>query len=298
MRLFRPCGAWSTPVIEEERRPVPCALCGGTGKAGDTGFRPSLRCAGPSGIGVFFYVRCARCGLVQINPQPVASSVRGRYGGDYLRYELDNEENFLRLQILGLADAGFAEIERELFAAGTPSVLDVGCATGAMLARLRGRGWRTCGSDISPAAAYAREKRGLDVRSEAVEDCRFPDAAFDVVLASHLIEHLNAPRLFLRELRRILKPGGRVILTTPNIAGFQARLFAGRWRCAIFDHLYLFSARTLKAMLRAEGFTVTRVRTWGGLAAGTAPALLKRAADRLAKAFGFGDVVLVVGERE
>ena len=279
---MRSCKTWSTPVIEEERRYIPCALCGG-GR-----FVPYLSCEG------FSYVKCAKCDLVQMNPQPVAENVKSRYGDDYLSYEIENEESFLTLQKLGLADAGFYRIERELMEnKGSPKVLDVGCATGTLLAFLKGRNWQVTGAEISPSAEYAREKRGLDVRSMSVEDCRFPDGFFDVVLASHLIEHLNSPKAFVREVGRILCPGGYFMLTTPNIGGFQSRLFGSRWRGAIFDHLYLFSVRTLKAMLAAEGFAVEGVYTWGGLAVGTVPRTVKRFADKAVKLFGTGDVMLI-----
>ncbi|MDR2134969.1 MAG: class I SAM-dependent methyltransferase [Treponema sp.] len=283
---------WSTPVRAEESRIIPCALCGG----GD--FRPAMNCEG------FSYVRCAGCGLVQMNPQPEAAEVARRYredhGGDYLSYELANEEAFLNLQRLALKDARFDGFERELMAAaesgraaGTPRILDVGCATGALLLRLRERGWDTTGIEISPSAEYARRERGLDVRSLPLEENRFPGASFDAALASHLIEHLNAPAAFVREVHRLLRPGGRFFVTTPNIAGLQAEMFGGRWRSAIFDHLYLFSVKTLAALLGAAGFSVERVCTWGGLAAGIAPAPLKRVADGLARRFGFGDVMLM-----
>lgn len=86
------------------------------------------------------------------------------------------------------------------------------------------------------------------------------------------------------------------LITTPNINGLQARLFGSRWRSAIADHLTLFTKRTLARMLRQTGFRVVRIVTWGGLAVGTAPPLLKRAADRLAKRWGFGDVMLLQAE--
>ncbi|MCL2557805.1 MAG: class I SAM-dependent methyltransferase, partial [Treponema sp.] len=72
-----------------------------------------------------------------------------------------------------------------------------------------------------------------------------------------------------------------------------ARLFADKWRGAIFDHLYLFSKATLKALLRSAGFRIEGLRTWGGLAAGSCPPWLKRLADRAAKRLGAGDVMLV-----
>jgi SAM-dependent methyltransferase len=240
---------------------------------------------------------------VQINPQPEKTEVRRRYregsGAAYLSYELANEARFLWLQELALQDAGFGEIETALKQGGAarPRVLDAGCATGALLEKLRDRGWACAGVEVSPAAEYARRERGLDVRQASLEEARFPAASFDLVLASHLIEHLNDPAAFVREVHRVLAPGGYFLVTTPNIAGFQARLFRGRWRSAIFDHLYLFSVKTLSALLRQSDFAVERVNAWGGLAEGTAPAPVKRLADRAAKRFGFGDVMILRGRR-
>jgi 2-polyprenyl-3-methyl-5-hydroxy-6-metoxy-1,4-benzoquinol methylase len=280
---------WSTPVhTENSGNRLPCALCG------SVVFKPALTCEG------FSYVRCAECGLVQMNPRPLRVTDRytKTYGDDYLAYEIENEKSFLRLQELALSDAGFWELEKEWMkgrATGSPAprVLDVGCATGTLLEELRGRGWDTYGAEISPAAEYARKKRSLDVKSLTLEECRFPGAHFTAILASHLIEHLGDPPAFVREVQRILAPGGRVFITTPNIDGFQARITGGRWRSAIFDHLYLFSVKTLSALLEKEHFKIERIATWGGLAAGMAPLPLKRLADKAAKRFGFGDVMLI-----
>jgi SAM-dependent methyltransferase len=238
---------------------------------------------------------------VQINPQPQKTAVASRYqeghGEDYLRYELANEAAFLRLQELALEDAGFPALERELLAKGGPALLDAGCAAGALLLKLRDRGWNVTGVEISPAAEYARRERGLDVKSLPLEENHFPPRSFDVVLASHLIEHLNDPAGFVREVYRILKEGGSFFVTTPNISGFQARLFRSRWRSAIFDHLYLFSTKTLSRLLRASGFRVEKIVTWGGLAAGSAPGPVKTLADKMAKRFGFGDVMMIQGRK-
>jgi len=278
---------WSTPVTEEERRPIPCVLCGG-GQ-----FKPFL-----SGEG-FSYVKCVVCDLVQINPQPAAADVQRRYsqlyGNEYCVYELKNETAFLDLQKRALADAAFDRVEREIKErrGGKISVLDVGCATGAMLAFLRERGWQTTGVEISPSAEYARKERGLDVRSQSLENCHFPSESFDLALASHLVEHLNDPAAFFREAWRVLRRGAYLMVTTPNINGFQARLLGSRWRSAIFDHLYLFSTHTIKAMLKAQGFTIEGIYTWGGLAVGLAPTPIKTIADRAAKILGLGDVMLV-----
>ena len=279
---------WSTPVIAEEKKSVPCAICG------SSKFKPSLQCEG------FSYIRCVKCGLVQMNPQPLQDEIRRRYGEgsgqDYLAYELTNEKAFLDLELLALKDAGFEKLEKELMANSKAGarVLDVGCATGSLLAFLRQRGWETKGVEISETQAeYGKRERKLDVRKEPLEDIHFSDCYFNVVIASHLIEHLNNPASFVAEVYRILADGGHFFVTTPNIAGFQARLFKGRWRSAIFDHLYLFSVKTLTRLLKEKGFAIEKTAVWGGLAKGSAPDKIKSLFDKAAKRFGFGDVMII-----
>jgi SAM-dependent methyltransferase len=307
--LKAPQKTWSTPVVPEEKQSIPCTLCD------SVFFKPFLFCEG------FSYVRCVSCGLAQMNPQPLEAEIKRRYsqhcGKDYLAYELANEEAFFKLQLLALEDADFGEFEWELLSgrkkhipktispgeerqaqSAKPRILDIGCATGNMLAFMRERGWETVGVELSgPQAEYSIEKKALDVRSLPLEENQFPEAFFNAVLASHLIEHLNNPAALVREVHRILAPQGRFFVTTPNIAGFQARLFGSRWRSAIFDHLYLFSVKTLSRLLEKKGFIIEKSSTWGGLASGTAPAPLKRLLDKAAKRFDFGDVMIIRARR-
>ena len=278
---------WSTPVASEEKRPVPCTLCG------SLSFKPSLLCES------FSYVRCTVCGLVQMNPQPLETEIIRRYGEssgkEYLSYQLQNEKAFLDLQLLALEDAGFDALEKELLPNRDAPLrlVDIGCAIGSLLAALRERGWETVGVEISgPQAEYAKLKKNLDIRNLPLKENNFSASSFNVVLASHLIEHVNDPAALAAEVHRILVPGGYFFVTTPNIAGFQARLFKSRWRSAIFDHLYLFSERTLTRLLEEKGFVIEKIATWGGLAEGTAPAPVKRLFDKAAKRFGLGDVMI------
>ena len=125
-----------------------------------------------------------------------------------------------------------------------------------------------------------------------LEEASFPDGCFDVVHFSHVIEHVPEPKAMLFEVRRVLKDDGHVIVTTPNVGGWHTR-FAGRnWRSAIPDHIHLFSIRTLRALLEITGFRVIRQVSWGGIPVGKRPAFLKKPADRLAKLFNGGDVML------
>ncbi|GMO29332.1 MAG: class I SAM-dependent methyltransferase [Termitinemataceae bacterium] len=274
---------WSTEYKNEERILRPCDLCGGVY------FKKHFFCEG------WEYIKCTKCGLVQVNPQPIEPQVHQRYDKSYLDYELANEKAFLDLALKSLDDAGIDDIKKIVTddpALGA-SVLDIGCATGALLEHLRDASWEVKGIEISkPEAEYACNTRGLDVSYLPLQEKKFPSESFSVVIASHLIEHLNSPAAFVKEVLRILKPGGFFIVITPNIDSFQAKLFGAQWRSAIFDHLFLFSKRTLCALLK-EFFIIEKISTWGGLAAGYAPRPIKNIFDKAAKHFDFGDVMLV-----
>lgn len=262
---------------------IPCAVCGAREPA------HHFSCDG------FGFSRCRRCGLVYQNPQPVFDDLQRRYDEEYFSYETENEEKFLELMLLGLRDIRFDLIEARM---PFRRFLDVGCATGLLIERLGSLGWETEGVELCAASAeYGRTRRGLSIHTGTLDGVRFPDARFSCVHASHLIEHLNDPAAFLHEVNRVLAPGGFLILVTPNIAGLQARMFGAEWRSAIADHLYLFSPRTLGRLLENAAFEVLRVRTWGGIATGLAPAWIKRPVDRLAKRLGFGDVMILLARK-
>ncbi len=243
-------------------------------------------------VGDFSFSRCSSCGLVYQYPRPKQSELVQRYDEDYFTYELENEEAFFGLMKLALKDVGFhSEIEAK---EGTGRFLDVGCATGMLLAELKERGWEEQGVEVcTPSAEYGMKERGVRIFAGILEEAAFPAETFRVVHASHLIEHLGDPAAFLREVYRILLPGGNLIVTTPNVAGFQARVLKARWRSAIADHMYLFSLPLLKRLLKQSGFFVERWKTWGGIASGLAPAPIKFCLDRIAKTAGFGDVMVI-----
>jgi SAM-dependent methyltransferase len=275
----------------EHLRRVPCALCGGST------FARLWEC------GDFRFVRCRGCGLIQQNPQSEPTEVASRYDESYLHYEEQNQFAFRDLELLALGDVGLATAAEPLFARAReegrkPRVLDAGCATGALLDALRDLGWEPQGVEISVAqAGYGEARFGLPICAGTLESATFPVASFDLVHASHLIEHLGDPAAFLDEAARVLATGGLLALTTPNADGLQARLFGPRWRSAIYDHLYLFSLRTLLSLLEPRPFAILAFVTWGGWARGLRPAFVKRPLDHLAKRLGFGDVVAILARR-
>jgi 2-polyprenyl-3-methyl-5-hydroxy-6-metoxy-1,4-benzoquinol methylase len=270
---------YSSPLGKERQETVACPGCG------DSRAERFLACDG------FAFVRCRNCRLVYQNPRPVFDDLRRRYGDQYFSYELSNERTFFGLMQLGLRDIGFAELTASL--PGPRRFLDIGCATGMLAESMKAAGWDASGVDLCrESAEYGMAHRGITIFVGTLEEAAFSAESFSAIHFSHLIEHVPDPRGFLREVRRILRPDGYAVITTPNVDGFQARLFGTRWRSAIADHLTLFSKRTMARMIRETGFEIRQTVTWGGLAKGTAPSLIKTPVDFLAKRLGFGDVVL------
>lgn len=271
---------FSTVPGKERSRLIPCPLCGSI----DLEPRYSIEEAE--------YMSCRGCGLVFQNPMPLSEELLGRYADEYFDYEIENEANFFSLMLQTLSDVDFEEIER--VTREPKRFLDVGCATGMLIEYVKGRGWDEKGIEVcSPAAEYGRRERKVDIINTSLEEARFPAEYFSVVHFSHLIEHIPNPVRFMDEVVKITAPGGRCIVTTPNIRGFQSRLMGSKWRSAIPDHVVLYSKKTLRRLLEEAGLRVEKTKTWGGLAAGLAPPGVKRIADRAAKLIGAGDVMVM-----
>jgi len=221
---------FSTSPGPERLREIPCPVCG------------SFRRALYRDCGAFAFRRCRDCGHVYQNPQPLFEDLRARYRDEYFSYEMANEEAFFRLMLLGFEDIGFPSWEEGPKSAG--AFLDIGCATGRLLAHFRNRGWRVQGVEIcGPAARFGIEKRGLPIFIGPLEESEFPDSSFSLIHFSHLIEHVPDPGGLLARVHRLLVPGGSAVIVTPNRDGLQARLLRERWRSCIADHLNLFDRR-------------------------------------------------------
>ncbi len=142
-------------------------------------------------------------------------------------------------------------------------VLDVGCGGGAFLARARALGWRVLGVEPDPAAVrVARETRGLDVRAGTLEAQRLPADRFDAVTSSHVIEHVHDPLGFLQECARVAKPGGQIVVVTPNTGSLGRRRLGTRWLGLDPPrHLHLFSRATLRRLAERAGLRVEELRS-------------------------------------
>jgi 2-polyprenyl-3-methyl-5-hydroxy-6-metoxy-1,4-benzoquinol methylase len=141
-------------------------------------------------------------------------------------------------------------------------VLDIGCGSGWLTAFLGSLGWEATGIDADPESVKAACSRGLDVRLGTLEAQGFPADYFDAVVMSHVIEHIHGPLEQLRECHRVLKKGGVLSLTTPNIAGWGHKRFRQYWRgLEPPRHLYIFSPKSLETLAISAGFSIQSLTT-------------------------------------
>ncbi len=146
----------------------------------------------------------------------------------------------------------------------TNLLLDVGFGSGGLLREAQRHGWDVHGVEVSTAAVERARGFGVKAHCGELESAAYSDGVFDVVVISELLEHLPDPFSLLRELHRILRPGGMCLATTPNGRGLSGRFLGARWIVAASDeHLHLFSAAALRKLFAGAGFSVITLKSSG-----------------------------------
>lgn len=200
--------------------------------------------------------RCQKCGLVQINPQPKREEIKSLYGPKYFQ----DFYPYIKAQ----------EIHRSYFRRKVNQIkkmipqgvlLDIGCATGVFLKEAKRAGFKVRGLDISRFAVNYCKERGLDVDLGTLGEICYKERSFDIVSMFQLIEHTPEPLSFLKEVFWILKPGGLVVLTTPNYDCFTRKLMGKLWfGYRHREHLFFFEKKTLVALFKRAGFKKVKIK--------------------------------------
>lgn len=252
-------------------------------------------CGGSDGLAVLTageeqaLLRCRACALVYTWP-PLAAGARDVYPADYyahrrvvwrpgplaaLRgvvlhryygYPLPGAMRWPRglVRLLGAVLAPVRGAWRTIppyTASGR--LLDVGCGSGAYLARVHALGWTVCGVEPDAGAcAIAREVFPADVHCGTLDDAPWPPQSFDVITLWHSLEHVAQPLPVLRAAHALLKHGGLLMLEAPNWNSAQRRVFGRRWfHLDLPRHRLHFTARTLERYLDEAEFVNIRMGT-------------------------------------
>lgn len=220
--------------------------------------------------GMFIVKKCRTCGLVFVDPIPSQQKLKKHYPNkNYYSYQEGGEKGFfycLRSYLVKhyynktLFSRIFSGLVQNVPAMpkGTEGkILDVGCGTGDTIELLKQLGWDVYGLEIDKKAVLIAKKRGLhNVKHGTVKDMSsYPNNHFDVIRLYHVIEHLSDPNLCLRLIYKKLKPGGEIIMGTPNVESLASNLFKKFWyNLDTPRHLFVFSPKTLAVITEREGF--------------------------------------------
>lgn len=234
--------------------------------------------------GVFSVWKCETCGISFLHPFLSQSALQKYYPSNtYYAYSGESKAGILQSLRTYLIAHYYSPTILSIFVSyiihtvpAIPSkvqngkILDVGCGTGDTLLALRSLGWDVYGMEMDKNAVRICKKRGLSqIQLGAFEDLKhYQDNSFDAIRLYHVIEHLHDPDLCFRLLYQKLKKNGELIIGTPNISSFIAKLFGTYWyNLDSPRHVFLFSPKTLVRMATRAGFSVVRIEycSAGGL---------------------------------
>lgn len=221
--------------------------------------------------GEYTVARCTRCGFMSTEPRLTDADLPDLYARYYPRRRataegvrasatasgIDTPEGRRRARWITGQWAAHYEVEPGM------RVLDYGCGDCTSLLELKALGADPVGIEVDPTVRELAQQLGVKVHVGTLEQLAEPDASFDAVTLSQVIEHVTDPEALLRGLRVKLKPGGRLVLTTPNSRALSRRLLGKKWlHWHIPFHQNHFNADALRRVLDRVAFDVERVSTF------------------------------------
>lgn len=204
---------------------------------------------------------CVSCALVRATPRCSPARIAERYSAEYFWNEYLPSVGVVN----GVVDDNFIDgryapwialVEKHV---ERGRLLEIGTGAGLFSKAFSRAGWSTVGVEINAEGAqFARDRLGLDVRQQYAEDLDLPEGSQDVVALMDVIEHVPNPVATVATARRLLRPGGVLLIQTPNLNAFSRTMLGAPWAVlSPAEHLYYFTERTLDALVKKAGFEST-----------------------------------------
>ncbi len=211
--------------------------------------------------GEYQHYKCKNCLALFLNPMPTEKFLSGAYPTEYYAYQelkADSPGKALLRKILLLENKTKDPVFER------PGVmLDIGCGSGDFLVKMSKSGWETFGVEPSETAALIASKYpGLIIHNGTLISAHYPERKFDYVRTNHSLEHIPNPHDNLKEIARIIKPGGKLFIGVPNTESYAFNMYRENWWClGAPQHTINYNEPSLKALVLPYGFKVISVRT-------------------------------------
>lgn len=207
-------------------------------------------------------VICTRCGLMYASPRKEADHVEIESWPEDLHFDMAKERpQRYEKERLQVRDLDFTRAHLDQLHPCRGKLLEIGSSMGFTLDAFRKSGWDVVGVEPDRnATRYAVQELGIPTINSTLESAGLPDQSVDVVVMLHVIEHVPDPIGTLREIHRILRPGGHLILETPRYDTLMFRLLGRRERSLSCEgHIFFFTTDTLRKAYVAAGFALDRL---------------------------------------
>lgn len=204
----------------------------------------------------FQIMECPHCGLRFTTPRP-NPEVIGKYyqSEDYYSHQKNNKGLVPRIYEFVKSFNIKHKASMAIGGLAPGRLLDIGCGVGDFLVQVKKHGWEVQGIELSDDAKNIAEQR-LGFRPKGPSDyALFEDHSFDVISLWHVLEHIDDLHFQTKEILRLLKPGGRLIIALPNFQSFDCQYYKEKW--AAWDvprHLNHFAPDVLRKMFNSIGF--------------------------------------------
>jgi len=210
----------------------------------------------------FHVLECRNCGLVFVHPYPESDALKRHYDRSYYS-EWINQQKSKRIRMWA------SRLNRINKLRPRGKLLDVGCGEGLFLRLAQDDGWQISGTELSPyASKFASRTLGTEIYCGQLHPAGFADNSFDVVTMWHVLEHVEDPKNYLREIHRVVKPDGLLVIAVPNVHDLVMQLAyraIRRRKRKLFSvnekeiHLYHFSPKALRLYFDETGFDCLRL---------------------------------------
>jgi 2-polyprenyl-3-methyl-5-hydroxy-6-metoxy-1,4-benzoquinol methylase len=238
-----------------------CLLCGGQIRVSLSGLSDN-RFGSP---GQYNIAECIYCGFLQTKPAPSQQEIIQLYE-TYYNFGGESGKNYTKLRktfLNSLAYRLWMAMDGDISfysLRGRGHLLDVGCNEGRGMVFYSMNGFSPEGLELNERAAQSARMAGFIVHTKPIEEFQ-PEAPFDVVVLSNVIEHSLNPKEMLKNVKRVLKPEGHIWISCPNSQSWLRWLFGSSWiNWHVPFHLFHYSSKTLNQLLKSSGFEIKELK--------------------------------------